>query len=137
MVTIEFNNRTKYKFPKTAVYCVFKKANKFLRVKKKQILSLAFVDEAEIKKLNKRYRGKNKITDVLSFEAREKDCLGEIIICPAQAKKQAKEFKQSYQKEIVKLALHGYLHIMGYDHEKEVEAGEMEKLERRVLGYGV
>jgi len=60
----------------------------------------------------------------------------EIIICPAQAKKQAKEFKQSYQKEIIKLVLHGYLHVIGFDHEKEVEAREMEKLERRVLGYG-
>ena len=136
MVMIEFNNRTKYNFPRSAVLRALNDASKILRIKGKQTLSVAFVDKDEIKKLNKRYRRENKITDVLSFEAGTTDCLGEIIICPAQAKKQAKEFKQSYQKEIIKLVLHGYLHVIGFDHEKEVEAREMEKLERRVLGYG-
>ncbi|MEK7511923.1 MAG: rRNA maturation RNase YbeY, partial [Patescibacteria group bacterium] len=106
MIAIEFNNRTKYNFPKSAVLNALNNANNVLRVKKKQILSVAFVGSTEMKKINKQYRRKNKATDVLSFKVEASDCTGEIIICPAQAKKQAKEFGQSYKKEIVKLALH-------------------------------
>lgn len=133
MIEIEFNNQTRYAFPKKAVERVLAVAEKKLRLNRKESVSLAFVNEIEIRRLNNKYRKKNKVTDVLSFKIEEVKNIGEIIICPAQAKKQAEELGQSYQKEIVKLALHGYLHIQGFDHENEVEAKKMERLELKIL----
>lgn len=104
------------------------------------VVSLSFVKEKRIKKLNKISRNIDKVTDVLSFPmlnikypqkvSEFKDdiipdgtlYLGDIVICKKRAKEQAKEYGHSLKREIVFLALHGLLHILGYDHiEKEDE----------------
>jgi probable rRNA maturation factor len=92
-----------------------------------ETLSLAFVNKEEIKKFNKKFRGKNKPTDVLSFLLNEKQCFGEIIICPEVVKENAKKYGVSAKREIMKVFVHGILHLCGYDHEKsEKEAKIME-----------
>ncbi len=97
-------------------------------------ISVALLYPEEIKKLNKLYRQKNKVTDVLSFNLDDKNILGEIVICLAQAKKQAKEKKTSLQAELKLLLAHGTLHLLGYDHERsEVEADRQEKEEQILL----
>lgn len=111
-------------------------------------ISLAFVGEARIRTLNKFYRGKNKVTDVLSFGEPRKHTksvpftlpkgevayLGEIIICISQAARQAKKYKWSLEYELSRLFLHGLLHIFGYDHEtSERDAERMELLEEEIL----
>lgn len=68
-------------------------------------LSIALVDRARIRELNKKYRQKDKITDVLSFG----DGLNEIVICPAVIKT---------KKELIRVLIHGILHILGYEHSK-------------------
>ncbi len=97
-------------------------------------IDVSFVSEEEIKKLNNQHRGVDKVTDVLSFpllnisypqkledykEEAEPDGilrLGDVVICKQKAYAQAKEYGHSKQREIAFLALHGLLHLLGYDH---------------------
>ncbi|MGA2418416.1 MAG: rRNA maturation RNase YbeY [Candidatus Staskawiczbacteria bacterium] len=93
-----------------------------------ETISLAFVNEEEIRKLNKKFRKKNKATDVLSFNLEEKDYLGEIVICPEVVKENAKKSGMSEKYEMMKVFIHGILHLLGYEHEKSRrEADRMEK----------
>ena len=84
-------------------------------------ISLSFVSEAEIRKLNRDYRDKDSVTDVLSFPldddfAIQTNLLGDIIICCKRAIEQAKEYNHSIKREIVYLVVHSMFHLLGYDH---------------------
>jgi probable rRNA maturation factor len=82
-------------------------------------LTLVFVSTGQSKALNLRFRKKNYATDVLSFsEPNNHSGLGELILCPQVLKKQAKEHKHSFKKELDYMIIHGFLHLLGYDHEK-------------------
>ncbi len=135
-------------------------------------ISLAVVGEGRMRRLNKMYRGKNRVTDVLAFEYKPNSSnhkpilfylakafprskkgedmpvdesgfvgppdeikrLGEIVICYPRAKKQAKRLDHPLEKELVILLVHGILHLLGYDHEKdEEEAKKMEDLQERIV----
>lgn len=99
-------------------------------------ISIAFVGNQEIKRLNRRYRKKNKITDVLSFLYIRKPLIGEILICYPKAVLQAKERNWSAREEIKLLLVHGLLHLAGYDHEKSIrEAEKMEKFQEKILKF--
>ncbi len=80
-------------------------------------LTLVFLDAAEMKKINKQFRGKNKPTDVLSFASMETDSLGELLFCLDVLKKQAKEQGHPLENEFLYMLIHGVLHLLGYDHE--------------------
>ncbi|MBU2264586.1 rRNA maturation RNase YbeY [Patescibacteria group bacterium] len=96
---------------------------------KKEEISLVLVGDAKIKEINKKYRGQNKITDVLSFEE-----LNEIFICMPQAKRQAKLLKTGLKTELTRLLTHGIVHLKGYDHVKSArEAERMLKVEEKIL----
>lgn len=104
------------------------------KFKIKKNISIALVSEIEIKNLNKVYRHKNKVTDVLSFNIDSVEILGEIVICLAQAKKQALEHKHSLKAELQLLTVHGILHLLGYDHElSEQEYLRQEKEQEKIL----
>lgn len=109
---------------KTAV----SKLIKVLKLKGDFNLSVAFVSPQAIRRLNKKYRRKDKVTDVLSFAE-----VDEIVICYQQAKKQAQEHHHSIQKEIATLFIHGFLHLLGYDDKTEKEALIMSKIIQRVI----
>jgi probable rRNA maturation factor len=106
-------------------------------------ISVTFVSTEEIHELNKVYRGKDCVTDVLSFpqfeglkeiEGREGIlCLGDVVICPEQALLQADEFGHSGERELVYLFTHSVLHLLGYDHEAEADREEMRALEEKVM----
>ncbi len=81
-------------------------------------LSIALVGQERIKKLNKKYRGKNRATDVLSFSY---DGSGDIVICLGEVKKNAKRFGTTFKKELAFCLIHGILHLLGEDHEKEAK----------------
>jgi probable rRNA maturation factor len=91
-------------------------------------LSIAFVDDEAMRELNRRFRRKNKTTDVLTFRG-DGPLLGEIVISVDQARRQATDEKHSLATEVRYLILHGILHAMGYDH--ETDHGEMNALEMR------
>lgn len=119
--------------------------------KKPVEISLVITGEKRIRTLNKRYRGIDKVTDVLSFgnDAANKTTtdktvkfinppddiarLGEIFICYFQAAKQAKQKKHSVKKEMTILLIHGILHLLGYEHKRDYEKSEMKVKEVEVL----
>ncbi len=101
-------------------------------------VSIAFVDDDAMTELNKKFRGKKKTTDVLTFPADDSynepsatgRPLGDIVISVDQARRQAVEEKHSLATEIRYLVVHGLLHALGYDH--ETDKGEMNALEVQV-----
>ena len=117
-----------------------------LKLSKKNIeVSVSLVGEGKIKELNKKYRNKNKITDVLSFPMSEKSVirnskfviqdLGDIFICLSFAKKEAKSENIDIETKLAQLTVHGFLHLLGYDHERSIkDAKEMFGLENKILG---
>jgi len=101
-------------------------------------VSIAIVDDEAMRSLNRKFRKKNKTTDVLTFPADDSDAdpnakgrpLGDIVISIDQARRQAMDQKHSLATEIRYLILHGVLHALGYDH--ETDDGEMNALELKV-----
>lgn len=107
-------------------------------------VSIAFIDDEAMKKLNQKFRNKASTTDVLTFPADDSynepsasgRPLGDIVISVDQARKQATEEKHSLPTEIRYLVVHGVLHALGYDH--ETDHGEMNALELAVrAGVGL
>jgi probable rRNA maturation factor len=82
-----------------------------------------------IRKLNRKYRRKDKATDVLSFHIGDDDLLGEVYISLQRAKVQARRYGVSYEDELKRLLIHGLLHLMGYDHIKRADRLIMEEKE--------
>jgi probable rRNA maturation factor len=128
-------------------------------------LAIALVSDAEVRALNRRYRGKNEPTDVLSFPAEESSTaadtglpapglgpqapgsrrpsrdsalrsLGDVVIATGVARRQAAHAGHSYATEIKVLALHGLLHLLGYDHHAPTDNGRMARLEARLRRRG-
>ena len=101
-------------------------------------LSLALVDNEEIRELNRRYRNKPTPTDVLSFPADEPvnpraPLLGDVVISVEQAAIQASRAHRTLEAEIDWLLIHGILHLLGYDHERSAqEARIMRALEKKI-----
>jgi probable rRNA maturation factor len=101
-------------------------------------VSIAIVDDEAMRNLNRKFRKKNKTTDVLTFPADDSDAdpnasgrpLGDIVISIDQARRQATDQKHSLATEVRYLILHGTLHALGYDH--ETDSGEMNALELEV-----
>ena len=93
-------------------------------------LTVALVSDARIRALNKQFRRKDAVTDVLSFEP------ADIAIATGVARRQAREAGHSYARELKVLALHGLLHLMGYDHHAPDDRGRMARVERRLRAQG-
>ena len=97
-------------------------------------VSVAFVSDARVRSLNRTYRGQDDATDVLSFPAGEPGFLGDIVIATGVARRQAREAGHAFGVEARVLALHGLLHLLGYDH--ETDRGAMARLEARLRRRG-
>lgn len=110
-------------------------------------LSIAFVGAKRAAELNKQYRGKDSVANVLSFpfgkestlsevEGSEgEEYLGEIVLCPQQVHKDAKKYGMIFERALAWMFIHGILHLLGYDHEKERGAKRMEQQERFYLDF--
>jgi probable rRNA maturation factor len=101
-------------------------------------LSVLFVGDRAMRTLNRRYRGKDKTTDVLSFSLREgkfshvqPDVLGDIVIAVPTAARHAAKTGHTLSREIEVLLVHGLLHLLGYDHERN--GNEARRMKRREL----
>ncbi|PJA45079.1 rRNA maturation RNase YbeY [Candidatus Uhrbacteria bacterium CG_4_9_14_3_um_filter_50_9] len=106
---------------------------KELNEKKHKRVSIAFVSEKEMRRLNNAYRGKDTVTDVLSFALDEDGFIGELILSYEQAARQAKQMNHSVRTEIGFLIVHGILHLYGYDHEQSAQAKKMFARQVRIL----
>ena len=93
-------------------------------------VSIAILPDERVKALNRKYRGRNRVTDVLSFPSTLAPFLGDIAISRGIAQKQAKLLGHSLATELRVLALHGLLHLLGYDHESD--NGRMARVEARL-----
>jgi probable rRNA maturation factor len=108
---------------------VLREAARALRVSGS--VALVLTGDRVVHDLNKRYRGKDKPTDVLSFEGPGGDVgLGDIVISVETAERNAKGLGRTLLQELDVLALHGFLHVLGYDH--ETDDGTMDRLEARL-----
>ena len=101
-------------------------------------LLIRIVDKIEIQNLNKTYRHKDKTTNVLSFPSDlpveiDEAILGDVVICSEVVAKEANEQNKTFNDHLLHIAIHGTLHLIGYDHIKESEAVEMENLEIKIL----
>jgi probable rRNA maturation factor len=97
-------------------------------------LSLSFVGDAAIRRLNREHRGKDRATDVLSFPLHDpsENLLGDIVISLDTAARQAAAYDADLHTEVERLLIHGLLHVMGHDHEAPEERCLMEAEEKRL-----
>ena len=105
-------------------------------------VSIQVVGEAKMRRLNRAHRGKDHATDVLAFAMRDGERMdasdwGDVFLCPAVIRRQAKEHGVAFEEEFVRTLIHGMLHLAGYDHERRAAAKRMFRLQERILGQTV
>ena len=107
-----------------------------------QELSVLLTDDKKIRELNKKYRGQDRATDVLSFSQNEGEenepdyhLMGDVVISTVTAKRQASQHGLSLEEEIVLLLIHGILHLLGFNHERSEEACHMKKKTRELFDH--
>jgi len=143
MIKSELNSKVRTTLGRAWLTSAEQAANKVLKIKKKYIVSVVLVGPKGIQTLNKKFSGKNKPTDVLSFSSLGKDKfiapkggevnIGEIVICPQIAKAGAKASGHSLKREIQILYAHGLLHILGYGHGRAADAKKMFKIQEDII----
>jgi len=110
------------------------------------LFNIIIVDEEKIHEINREYRGKDCVTDVISFALEDDDTfidtdfrvLGDIYICIEKAHSQALEYGHSFLRELSFLTVHGLLHLLGFDHMEKEEEDIMFELQERILSeYGI
>jgi probable rRNA maturation factor len=111
---------------------VLKKASNITGVQNKSI-NIILVDNEEIKRLNKEYRKKDYITDVLTFSDGYLNNLGDIFVSLPKCEEQRIELEHSFNRELGFLCVHGFLHSIGYDHQNKEEESIMIKLQDNIL----
>lgn len=126
---------------------VYAVAQKHLNLPSNLLVNLVLVSPESIQQMNNTYRAVNRVTDVLSFpmldslQNLQQECdaftqqinIGDIYICKQRAIEQANEYGHGIKREMCFLALHGLLHLLGYDHENEQEANIMFALQDEIL----
>ncbi len=142
-ITISYSDMRFFNEETETLICrVLEKGAEMQQVPEEAELSVMICDAPVIHELNRTYRNVDAPTDVLSFalnEGDEEDCaeeeaaLGDIVINIDRAAEQAKEYGHSREREIAYLAVHGFLHILGYDHYEEEEKKEMRAAEEAIL----
>lgn len=131
---VNFHNLTNINlnYYKSEIIKVFKQYNS--NNNSKQAFQIIFTTDDQIRELNNNFRQLNEITDVLSFpDEFDEESLGDVFINIMQAKRQASEYQHTYKREVTFLAVHGYLHLIGYDHQTSEDEIEMIKKQKEIL----
>ena len=122
--------------------CIIKlnKKNSIYNKEDKHSINIQLLSNEEIIKLNKEFRDKDYLPDVLSFDYRqekmfEHELSGEVFISLEKAKTQAKEKRHSLEDELTFLVIHGILHVLGYEHKNDKQEEEMKKFEELILDH--
>ena len=123
---LEINNLTEFKVDKKFLKEITRKTLSLTKFKIPEI-SVVLVCDARMKNLNKRYKDRDKVTDVLAFD------YGEVVICLPQAKRQARELGHSLKKELSILLIHGILHLAGYNDETKQQREKMIKRQDNIF----
>ena len=122
--TLHKNNILKLKECKLWLSSIFQKNS---------IITIRIVSEKESESLNYSYRNQKKPTNILSFSLSENPIIGDIILCHQVIKNEAKNQNKKIHSHYAHLLIHGYLHLLGYSHDKKFDAYKMEKKEIQVL----
>jgi probable rRNA maturation factor len=125
-MTVDINNLSKDKFNLTRIKLIVEAFSR--KYKLRGDISIAFIGDKRMREINKAYRGFDKTTDVLSFED-----LNEVIINIKQIKRQAKEFKKTFQSELDFILVHGLLHLVGFRDDSEKDRLKMISLGDKFL----
>jgi probable rRNA maturation factor len=96
-------------------------------------MTVRLVDEAEARRLNRDFRGRDYATNVLTFVYRDEPLAGDIVLCAPVVAREAAEHGIARQARYAHLVVHGVLHLQGFDHENDRDAEAMERLEARIL----
>ena len=129
---------------KTLICEILDFAGDYLKLPSNTEMSVTLMDNAEIHRINKEYRGVDKPTDVISFAIEEEDPfeipknIGDIMVSIDKVKEQAEYLGHSQERELGFLVVHGFLHLNGYDHMQAEDEKEMFGLQREILeAYGL
>ncbi len=136
MIRAELNQdllRGGQRFTQSLLKKVLHEVNRSLNIKTTKQISIVFVNAKTMQRLNGNYRGKDRVTDVLSFNLGDDPFLGEIVISYDQARRQALELKHPVRNEIVFLIVHGLLHLLGHDHDQPSDAKKMFAIQEKIL----
>jgi probable rRNA maturation factor len=143
-VSIEVNNESGVGVDESEIVALARHVLDGMRVNAQAELSVLLVDEAAMEQLNRQWMDEAGPTDVLSFPmdelrpGREDDdpqpgLLGDVVLCPQVARRQARQAGHSNDEELLLLTTHGILHLLGFDHAEPEEEQEMFDLQRRLL----
>ncbi len=141
MITLELVSALPKELNPAQIRTIEQALTRALRIRASETATLRFVGETVIQKLNKQFRGKNTPTDVLSFSSiappegvRLKErMMGDIVIATSYARKEAKRRSITLTEELVRLIVHGILHLHGFDHHTSDEEAEMFALQERCV----
>ena len=147
IIQIIYENIEEEKEIQQIIENVVKECFKQENIKEEFYISFTLTNDETIKQINKKYRNIDKPTDVLSFPMFEKkeieqilknkighkEILGDIIISIPKVNKQAKEYEHSFKRELAYLVVHGFYHLMGYEHIEEEDKIQMRKKEESIL----
>ncbi|WP_031542911.1 rRNA maturation RNase YbeY [Mesoplasma photuris] len=145
MFEIEFYNKTKLNTLNWEKFAnnILESAKNYLKIPEDLLLSISFVDSDEAQQINIQYRNHSYIADVTSFPTEMSDEevkimgfreLGDLFICIEEAERKAVKYKHSIEEEMGFLFVHGFLHLLGYDHETNLEDEmEMFALQDKIL----
>lgn len=135
----------------TLVEALLQKASQMESITDEAEVSVTYVDDSKIQAINRDYRGIDKPTDVISFALEEEEegeleiidhdeprILGDIIISIPRTEEQAARFGHPFDRELGFLAVHGFLHLLGYDHMTDADEKEMFERQEEILeAYGL
>jgi len=138
MINYRLYGKLPVKDIKQAFDAVCKSAFKVLKMCEDVVFDVNIVDSKKIHAINKKYRHVDKPTDVITFANRDNSTfiiplLGEVFICLDVAKKQAKEYKHTLQRELIFLFTHGLLHLLGFDHMNKKDEKKMFGLTDKII----
>lgn len=135
MTKIIFQNLTGRSIPRDYVVTFLKKYRRYLLshlpfkkktlLKKSKELIIVFTTDTKMRELNKSYRNRDYVTDILSFESEDSSSLGELALSLNKIRVQAREHRLKMHEELSYLLIHGVLHLLGYEHEKSRRAAQL------------
>lgn len=145
MLDIGFVNQTDENFEQLELFTIniLQNAAKYMQLSGEIELSVILVDNAGIHEINRDYRDKDMATDVITFALEDEQSiimtedmprvLGDIFISVERAREQALEYGHSFEREFGFLLVHGFLHLLGYDHQNKADEEEMFQLQEEIL----
>jgi probable rRNA maturation factor len=132
-ITVFIARKARVTLSSATIERVINRAVRAAGTRRRGELSIAFVGERRMRSLNRIYHGEDHVTDVLAFSDDDERVIGEIVVCPLKARTNARAARISLREELIRLLIHGTLHLLGHDHVHPKEAEKMFTLQERLV----